>query len=214
MWVRSLSLPPPHPLVLTGKGRSFLQPKLPTKTLSLSLCALPFPYYLKVRVFADFTAVFLWWLVPFLFYSLVLCSFWGGGGLHSTQLCHWLCLFSTVICMVLCISNLDYGYTHGSLSTVQTYTGSSLFLHECPLNITKNRCVPSPSALHPQILMPVSAQPEFCCLFGAWLNLYSLPLCACIHRYIHVYVCICVSHHPPTIPHYLVLVVRRRWPMV
>lgn len=30
MWVRSLSLPPPHPLVLTGKGRSFLQPKLPT----------------------------------------------------------------------------------------------------------------------------------------------------------------------------------------
>lgn len=60
MWVRSLSLPPPHPLVLTGKGRSFLQPQLPpppTETLSLSLCVLCVSRASqRPRLFAAFTA--------------------------------------------------------------------------------------------------------------------------------------------------------------
>lgn len=152
MWVRSLSLPPPHPLVLTGKGRSFLQPKLPTLPLRpfpLSVCALCFPYYSKSEGLCCFHSRFLWWLVAFLFVPLVLCSFLSGVGtplgfISCIGIVYWFTglFFSAVICMVLCISNLGYGHTLGSHYTAYTYTGftPSLFLHERPLNMTKSVC--------------------------------------------------------------------------
>lgn len=83
MWVRSLSPPPPHPLVLTGKGRSFLQPKLPTLPLRpfpLSVCALCFPCYQKVGVFAAFTTDFCGGSCCIFVCFLVLCCFLGGDG--------------------------------------------------------------------------------------------------------------------------------------
>lgn len=142
MWVRSLSLLLPHPLVLTGKGRSFLQPKLPTLPLRpflLSLCVLYVPHTTQTaRVFAAFHSRFPWWLVAFSFVSLVLCSFLGGVGV-STQYyflyryCLLACFFSAVIRMVLCISNLGYGHTHVSHCTVYTLTGFHSFCMKFPL---------------------------------------------------------------------------------
>lgn len=77
MWVRSLSLPPPHPLVLTGKGRSFLQPKLPTFPLrTFPVCVLDVSHIInKWGAVAAFTAEFCGGLVQFLFF--VLCSLLG-----------------------------------------------------------------------------------------------------------------------------------------
>lgn len=74
MWVRSLSLPPPHPLVLTGKGRSFLQPKLPTFPLrTFPVCVLDVSHIInKWGAVAAFTAEFCGGLVQFLFF--VLCE--------------------------------------------------------------------------------------------------------------------------------------------
>ena len=105
MWVRSLSLPPPHPLVLTGKGRSFLQPKLPpspTETLFLSLCVLHVSHTTqKVRVFAAFTAgFFLWWLVAFFVRFFGLVRFLGGVGtplsfISSRGIIYW---FTVIFC--------------------------------------------------------------------------------------------------------------------
>lgn len=83
MWVRSLSPPPPHPLVLTGKGRSFLQPKLPTLPLRpfpLSVYALCFPCYQKVGVFAAFTTDFCGGSCCIFVCFFVLCCFLGGDG--------------------------------------------------------------------------------------------------------------------------------------
>lgn len=80
MWVRSLSLPPPHPLVLTGKGRSFLQPKLPTFPLrTFPVCVLDVSHITKKwGAVAAFTAEFCGGLVQFLFF--VLCSLLGEVG--------------------------------------------------------------------------------------------------------------------------------------
>lgn len=142
MWVRSLSLPPPHPLVLTGKGRSFLQPKLPTLPLRrfLSFCVLCVSHFTpKVRVFAAFTAVFVVACCIFVCsFSLVQC-FWVGGLLSIsflvkalfTGICLFL-FFSAVICMVLCVNNLGYGQTHVSSYTV--YTTQVLLLHSSCMN--------------------------------------------------------------------------------
>lgn len=80
MWVRSLSLPPPHPLVLTGKGRSFLQPKLPTFPLRIfPVCVLDVSHIIKKwGAVAAFTAELCGGLVQFLFF--VLCSLLGEVG--------------------------------------------------------------------------------------------------------------------------------------
>lgn len=134
MWVRSLSLPPPHPLVLTGKGRSFLQPKLPTLPLRpfpLSVCALLFPYYSKGRVFAAFAADFCGGLLHFCLF-LWSCAVFGGGGtsLHSTQFYFlfshvfywyylfifpkssaWCCALVTLVMSILMAPTLQYTLT-------------------------------------------------------------------------------------------------------
>lgn len=156
MWVRSLSLPPPHPLVLTGKGRSFLQPKLPTFPLrTFPVCVLAVSHIIKKwGAVAAFTAEFCGGLVQFLFF--VLCSLLGEVGvLLSFVSCIGIVyrftgslLFSAVICMVLCISSLGYVHTCDSRYTKYTFTGftPSLFLHEYPLNVTNLPRVPG--ALH------------------------------------------------------------------
>lgn len=144
MWVRSLSQPPPHPLVLTGKGRSFLQPKLPTLPLRpflLSVCFM-FPIlFKKVRVFAAFTADFCGGLLNFCLFLWSCAVFLGGKGtplsfISCTGIVHWhLFFFSAVICMVLCISNLGYGHTRGSHYTVQYTLKQVLLLHSFCMNL-------------------------------------------------------------------------------
>lgn len=92
MWVRSLSLLLPHPLVLTGKGRSFLQPTLPVLPLRTfsSLCVLHVSHTTQTGGgIRCLYSSFLWWLVAFLFVPLVLCSFLAGLGV-CTQF-HFLC---------------------------------------------------------------------------------------------------------------------------
>lgn len=187
MWVRSLSLPPPHPLVLTGKGRSFLQPQLPpppTETLSLSLCVLCVSRASqRPRLFAAFTADpcgglshrhWFLWSCAVLFSLFFPLSFWVRWGLGSSFLVYSLYFVSAAICMVLCISNLGHGHTHGADYTAYTYTGvtPSLFLHERPPNIT-NRCViphPHPTPLHPTLRCPTPLKPS-CLSLHSWSSL-------------------------------------------
>lgn len=189
MWVRSLSLPPPHPLVLTGKGRSFLQPKLPTLPLR------PFPLCVcfffchnigkwgSLLLSLQFCGGLLHFSLVFFLVFVQFCG-WSGGSaqLHFLHrhcvLVNWVVSFA-VICMVLCISNLGYVHTHGSHYTTYTLTGcySSPSLHERPLKITK-RCVLLPWC--PTLLQ--SSCPSLHIQSSLWwLVTPMLPLCVCVH---------------------------------
>lgn len=216
MWVRSLSLPPPHPLVLTGKGRSFLQPKLPTLPLRpfpLSVCALCFPYYQKKKKWGSLLLLLQIFVVAcciFGFSFLVLCTFLGGvGTLLSFMSCIGIVyrftgsffFFSAVICMVLCISNLGYVNTRGSHYTTCTFTGftPSLFLHERPLNITKSVCTspwcPTPlKSSCPSLHIWSSLWPAVLLAAG-----YTDAAFACVHcKYAHICVCVQLRFSSPS----------------
>lgn len=137
MSVRSLSLPPPHPLVLTGKGRSFLQPKLPTLPLRpspLSVCALCFPYYSNSEGLCCFHSIFLWWLVAFWFLWSCGVSWVGWGTPLSFISCvgivYWLFFFllrSSAWCRASLTLVMGI-YSCFPLYSVHTFTG---FHHIC-----------------------------------------------------------------------------------
>lgn len=147
----------------------------------------------------------MWWLVAFLFVSLVLCSFLGGVGtplsfisctgifllvdwfVSFLQSSAWCCASVTLVMGILYTAYTSAGFT------------PSLFLHERPLNMTKSVCTYPWCPTPPEILMPVSAQLELfmvCCLVGGWLQLIQFTAFAYlqIRPHIHVYACISVSH--------------------
>ena len=151
MWVRSLSLPPPHPLVLTGKGRSFLQPKLPTFPLrTFPVCVLDVSHVIrKWGAVAAFTAEFCGGLVQFLFF--VLCGLFSKRGvllhiLYRHSLPGYWSAFIFLQSFACCCASAALGYVHtcDSRYTKHTCTGftPSLFLHERSLNVTNLACVP------------------------------------------------------------------------
>lgn len=159
MWVRSLSLPPPHPLVLTGKGRSFLQPKLPTFPLrTFPVCVLDVSHIIKKwGAVAAFTAEICGGLVQFLLFVCFLCCAvywvrWGGGVLLSLVSRHCLpvywftFIFPQSFAWCCASAALGYVHTHATQITLNTGFTPSLFLHDRPLNVTNSACVPG--ALH------------------------------------------------------------------
>lgn len=171
MWVRSLSLPPPNPLVLTGKGRSSLQPKLPTLPLRplSSLCVLcVFPILMINEGLRCFHSRVLWW------FSCILCFFVEILRGSPTQF-----LFSGVICMcgasVTLVMDtfipLTTQYTH--VRSYYYYFSLSAWLSPLYLITLGVYCTYLPIPCTPQSLMPASAQLELGvvgCLFGSCCN--------------------------------------------
>lgn len=144
MWVRSLSLPPPHPLVLTGKGRSFLQPKLPPLPLrpfsSLCVCFM-FPILLKKwgSLLLSRQVFFLWWLVAFFVRFFGLVQFFGRGG-DSTQLHFLYRHYLLVYCYFLqssawCCASVTLVMGILMAPTVQHTLTQVLLLHSFCMNV-------------------------------------------------------------------------------